>query len=128
MVLSTGLAFLVDRVKKELGITRAIANELLVEKGVLSGKIRINVQHDDRERQGHEGLHKGDWVRQILASRGIDKKEAAAVGDGEGDLAMFQAVGLSIGYHPSERIMAALDHALDNGSFREVLDIIRAYE
>ena len=160
VILSTGLSFLVDRIRKELGITLAIANELIVEEGLLSGRIRINVQHDDREcsrcapepsgltpesskhcsssalgrpsQRGNgpvgRGLHKGCWVRSVLEAKGIERSEAAAVGDGEGDLAMFRAVGVSIGYHPAERITPALDHALYNGSFREVLDIVRAYE
>jgi phosphoserine phosphatase len=118
VILSTGLAFLVDRVRAELEMTLAVANELIVEEGNLSGGIRINVQHD----------HKGYWVRRILKRLGMDKEEAAAVGDGEGDLAMFEAVGIAIGYHPSEKIVAALDHALYNSSFADVLNVLRAYK
>jgi phosphoserine phosphatase len=117
VILSTGLTFLVDRVRAELGVTRAFANELIVEEGKLSGDIRINVQHDD----------KGYWVRRILEGMGVDRREAAAVGDGEGDLAMFEAVGVAIGYHPSEGIVPALDHALYNGSFTDVLEVLREY-
>jgi phosphoserine phosphatase len=117
IILSTGLSLLVERVREELGITRAIANDLVVEHGVLSGDIRINVDHD----------HKGYWVRRILDEMGLGKGEAAAVGDGEGDLAMFEEVGLAIGYHPSEAILPALDHALNNGSFTDVLDVLNAY-
>jgi len=117
VILSTGLTFLTDRVSAELGITRAVANELVVEAGNLSGDIRINVQHDD----------KGYWVRRILKDMGMDKEEAAAVGDGEGDLAMFEAVGVAVGYHPSDKIVPALDHTLDNGSFADILDVLSAY-
>ena len=147
VIVSTGLAMLVERVSHELGITRAIANELVVEEGVLSGDIRINVQHDDHER-AHRGvtpeagpddrapslsgiprreLHKGEWVRQILKEMDVGKEEAAAVGDGEGDLAMFEAVGLAIGYHPSQGILPVLDHALHNGSFLDVLEVLRGH-
>ena len=149
-------ALLVDRVSEELGITLAVANELIVEEGNLTGDIRINVQHDDGtlplplpQRRGQEARRaaarraspggrtgssdlgersfKGYWVRRILEDMGVDKEEAAAVGDGEGDLAMFEAVGVAIGYHPSERIVPALDHALHNGSFTDVLDVLKAY-
>jgi phosphoserine phosphatase len=75
------------------------------------------VQHDD----------KGYWVRRILKDMGMDKEEAAAVGDGEGDLAMFEAVGVAVGYHPSDKIVPALDHTLDNGSFADILDVLSAY-
>ncbi len=117
VILSTGLTLLVDRISAELGITLAVANELIVKEGNLSGDIRINVQHDD----------KGYWVKRILKGMGVDKEEAAAVGDGEGDLAMFEAVGVAIGYHPSERIVPVLDHALYNGSFVDVLGVLKGY-
>jgi phosphoserine phosphatase len=117
VILSTGLSLLVDRVRDELGISRAIANDLIAENGILTGDIRINLQHDD----------KGQWVSRLLGEMGFDREEAAAVGDGEGDLAMFESVGLAIGYHPSERVVPALHHVLDNGSFTDVLSVLEAY-
>lgn len=117
VILSTGLTLLVERVGKKLGITRAVANELIIEGGIVSGDVRINVHHDG----------KGVWVSRILREMGMQREEAAAVGDGEGDVAMFEAVGIAIGYHPSEKILPALDHALYNGSFADVLEVLKAY-
>jgi phosphoserine phosphatase len=114
VILSTGLSFLVEKVRKELGISEALSNELLVRDGCLTGEIRINVEHDK----------KGYWVRRILGERGVAPEEAVAIGDGEGDRGMFEAVGLSIGYHPQPAIMPLLDHALFNGSLIPVIDII----
>ncbi len=138
VILSTGLASLVDRAKKDLGVTFAVANELIVEEGVVTGGIRINVEHDDRERSrcapnlsgrpgrlGAGGLHKGSWVRKILGRMAFSKEEAAAVGDGEGDLGMFEEVGLSIGCHPSEKIASVVDYAFHNGSFTEIIEVLR---
>ena len=115
-ILSTGLASLVDRAKRDLGVTFAVANELIIEEGVVTGGIRINVEHDN----------KGFWVRKILGRMGFGKEEAAAVGDGEGDLGMFEEVGLTIGCHPNEKIAAVVDHAFDNGSFTDILEVLRA--
>jgi phosphoserine phosphatase len=114
VILSSGLSLLVDRVRGELGIGSAVSNELAEKDGVVTGEIRINVDHD----------HKGFWVRNILADRGLRKEEAAAVGDGEGDLGMFEEVGLAIGYYPSEKILPFLDHALFNGSFIDIVGMI----
>ncbi len=124
VVLSTGLSFLVDRVMRELGMTAAVANELVVEKGVLTGDIRINVAHD----AGGGGLHdKGYWVKRVLRERGLRKEESAAIGDGEGDRGMFEEAGVAVGYHPSASVLPLLDHALYNGSFKEVLEVLRAH-
>jgi phosphoserine phosphatase len=140
VLLSTGLSFLVERVKQELGMTFAVANELVVEQGVLTGDIRIHVAHET----GGEGAspvgaadthapacggprHKGYWVKKILNERGLRKEESAAVGDGEGDLGMFEEAGVAIGYHPSAKVLPFLDHAVYNGSFKEVVEVLRAH-
>ncbi len=117
VILSTGLEFLVKKAQAELGIDIAVANALAVKDGVITGDITINVEHD----------HKGYWVKKILDEKGLTKQEAAAVGDGEGDQGMFEEVGLSIGYHPNPKVRPFLDHAFYNGSFKEILTVIRAH-
>ena len=153
VVLSTGLSFLVEKVKRELALTLAFANELVLEGGVLTGETRIHVEHDGAgpasttHRGGSCGeggnlelfsaarrpflsqppRTKGYWVRRILNERGIAKEEAAAVGDGDGDRGMFDETGVAIGYHPSPTILPLLDHSLYNGSFKAVLEVLRAH-
>jgi phosphoserine phosphatase len=117
VILSTGLSLLVNKARDELRMSFAAANELIERDGVISGEIKINVDHD----------RKGLWVRNILAERGLRKEEAAAVGDGEGDRGMFEEVGLAIGYHPAEKILPFLNHALHDGSFAQVLEVIRGH-
>jgi phosphoserine phosphatase len=117
VILSTGLSLLVEKVRRELGMTRAVANELVVEDGVITGEIRINVQYDN----------KGAWVEAILAELGLGREEAAACGDGEGDRGMFEAVGFAIGYHPEPKVLPLLHSVLHDGSFARVADLVRAY-
>lgn len=117
VILSTGLSFLVERVRSELGIDRAISNHLVVREGLLTGDIRIDIEHDN----------KGFWVERILEDYGISAEEAAAVGDGEGDRGMFESVGLRIGYQPQSVIVPLLDHAISQGSFAKVGSILREH-
>jgi phosphoserine phosphatase len=114
VILSSGLSLLVNSIRDELGIGSAVSNELLERNGVITGEIEINVDHD----------HKGAWVSRILTERGLRKEEAAAVGDGEGDRGMFEEVGLAIGYQPHESMLPFLDHAVHNGSFADVIEVI----
>ena len=114
MILSSGLNLLVDRVKDDLEIASAVSNRLAEKDGIITGGIEINIDHDK----------KGLWVRKILAEKGISREEAAAVGDGEGDRGMFEEVGLAIGYHPSENVLPFVDHALFNGSFSDIIEVI----
>jgi phosphoserine phosphatase len=62
-----------------------------------------------------------------LSERGLRKEESAAVGDGEGDLGMFEEAGVAIGYRPSAKVLPFLDHALYNGSFKKVFEVLRAH-
>jgi len=117
VILSTGLSFLVDRVREELGITRAFSNDLLVAGGRLTGEIKIHVEHDN----------KGYWVQRLLNDLGMASSEAAAIGDGEGDKGMFESVGLSIGYHPHPNVLPLVDHAVYNGSLAPVRDILKRH-
>ncbi|MBP1747701.1 MAG: Phosphoserine phosphatase [Deltaproteobacteria bacterium] len=89
VIISTGLSFLVDRVKRELEIDRSFSNDLVVSQNVLSGEIRINVDYD----------MKGAIVRAMLHDLGFKFDEASAIGDGEGDKGMFEEVGLPIGFN-----------------------------
>jgi phosphoserine phosphatase len=88
VIISSGLSLLVNRVKEDLSIDVAFSNELSSRAGLLTGDIKINVEYN----------RKGPLVREILAGLGLQKEEASAVGDGDGDKGMFDEVALSIGF------------------------------
>jgi phosphoserine phosphatase len=117
VILSTGLSFLVERVRQDLGITRALSNDLVVHEGRLTGEIKIHVEHDK----------KGYWVHRILQELGIAPGEAAAIGDGEGDRGMFESVGLSIGYNPHPNLLSLVDHAVYNGSLAPAAEVLKRH-
>jgi phosphoserine phosphatase len=116
-IVSTGLSLLVDKVKRDLGAHIAIANDLLTKNGHLTGDIRINVEYNK----------KGQLVEKILDNMKIKREEACAVGDGEGDTGMFEAVGLSIGFNPHPHILPLLGNALYTASLFNITEIIRNY-
>ncbi len=116
-IVSTGLSFLVDLVKSELSIDGAVSNELLSKNGVLTGEVKINVEYDK----------KGVLINAMLDRSGLDRKEACAVGDGEGDLGMFEAVGLPVGFNPHEKMLPHIKHACSGGSLAGIVDIVKGY-
>ncbi len=86
IIVSTGLSAVVERVKNELGIDRAIANELLFHNGLLTGEIKINVEYNKKD----------IFVKQIMYDLGLKKEQACAIGDGEGDTGLFESVDVGI--------------------------------
>ena len=118
VILSTGLSLLVEKVRDDLGIDMALSNELLSEGGHLTGEIRINVDYDK----------KGHIVDRVLKDLGATREEACAIGDGEGDAGMFEAVGLAIGYHPPGAISRFVDRAIYGETLLDMISIIEDYE
>ena len=114
-IVSTGLSILVDLVRAELSIDGAVSNELLSKGGVLTGEVRINVEYD----------RKGALIGAMLDRSGLDRKDACAVGDGEGDIGMFGAVGLPIGFNAHEKVLPHIKHSCCGGSLTGIVDIIR---
>jgi len=118
IILSTGLSLLVEKVRKDLGIDMALSNELLSEGGLLTGEIKINVEFDK----------KGCVVEKILKNSGLNKTEACAIGDGEGDAGMFEAVGLPIGFHSHNPASCGVHQTIHCESLIDMLRIIDEYE
>jgi phosphoserine phosphatase len=115
VIVSTGLSLLVEHVRADLGIDMAFSNELIERDGLLTGEAKVNVQYDG----------KGVIIRAILERLACAKEEACAVGDGDGDIGMFQEVMLPIGFHPREEILPYVKHGLYNGSLLPLVELIR---
>jgi len=118
VILSTGLSLLVERVREDLGIDMSFSNELLSESGHLTGEIKINVGFNK----------KGYLVKKILGDIGVSRKEACAVGDGDGDTSMFEEVVLAIGFHPQDHVSSVIHRAICGRSLLEMVEIIDEYE
>jgi phosphoserine phosphatase len=117
VIISSGLSLLVNRVKEDLSLDMAVSNELVSRGGILTGGIKINVEYD----------RKGPIVTEILGSLGLQKEEASAVGDGDGDGGMFEAVALPIGLVADESSRACLSRTRLASHFDDVVRLIREY-
>jgi len=88
-VVSSGLSVLSDWVHQKYEFDYSVSNDLLQEKGVLTGKVKIRVYFDQ----------KAEWVKRILERFNVRSEEAVAIGDSKGDLDMFRMVGFSIAFN-----------------------------
>ncbi|MCX7857423.1 MAG: HAD family phosphatase [Deltaproteobacteria bacterium] len=116
-IISTGLSFLVNRVKDLLCIDFAESNELLALSGFLTGEIRINVEQNKKDAV----------VKRILNELGIEAEKAIAIGDGIGDISMFQSVGLPIGFNPDEATIPFLKHYIFSDTLKDLIPILERY-
>jgi phosphoserine phosphatase len=113
---STGIQFMTDRVKKELGFDHVAGNRLDVRKGVLTGGVTINIGHGA----------KGTVVRKILKKFGYTPKEMIAIGDSAGDIPMLAMAGYSIAFNStSDELNEISDWKCPTMDFMDVYRKIR---
>lgn len=111
-IISGGLNILAERLKREYGFDHAIANELLVEGGKVSGiNQMVDFQGKGRILEGIAGLY------------GISAGECAAIGDFTNDIPMFRVAGFSIAFNPKNNdILEFADEVIYEKDLRRILE------
>jgi len=114
-VISTGLTLLIERVNRDLDLAYAIANRLVSRHGVLTGEVKVNVEHG----------RKGEAVDLFCGQFGVDYREVITVGDSEGDISMFEHSGFSIAFNPASETTARAARAVARGeSLLSIVDLL----
>jgi phosphoserine phosphatase len=102
-IVSGGFTAITDRLAEQLGIDHAVANELEVVDGVLTG--RLVGQLVDRP-------GKAEVLRRIAAAEHIPLEQTVAIGDGANDLDMLATAGLGIAFNAKPVVREAADTAV----------------
>ncbi len=113
-IVSSGVSLVADRVKEELGLAFAVANELLTADGVFTGEAVVRVGLGDKQAV----------VAREARRLGLSLEEIAFVGDHLNDIPVFGAVGYSIAYAPKEPEVAAAAKAVVH-HFRPIPELLR---
>lgn len=111
VAISTGLQYLAERIKKELKFDYVLHNRLVSRKGVLTGKVKINVSHGA----------KGKVLKKILRKMNMKPKEVISVGDSPGDIPLVKLSGYSIAFNSSDKTFSRLvNYNCQTKDFKEV--------
>lgn len=103
LLISGGFTYFTDRLKEELGLDYAIANQLEIIDGKLTGRMTgplIDAQA------------KADWLVRLRGELGLEPEQVIAMGDGANDLKMIAAAGLGVGMHPKPVVRQHADVSL----------------
>ncbi len=98
LLVSGGFTTFADRVAEAIGFSRAVANELGVAEGKLSGDVVGPIVGPEAK------------LRELLdaaAMNQVELTDAMAIGDGANDIPMLQAAGLGVAYHAKPAVAAA---------------------
>jgi phosphoserine phosphatase len=102
-IVSGGFSAVVDRLAADLKLDHAVANELEVVDGRLTGRLLGEVV----DRAG-----KATVLRRIAAAEGIPLEQTVAIGDGANDLDMLAVAGLGIAFNAKPLVREAADTAV----------------
>ena len=108
---STGLQFMSDRIKKELGFDYTISNRLSCRNGKLTGGVKVNLEHGA----------KGTILAHIHKRFGVKPHETISVGDSVGDIPLAKNSGYSIAFNSSSKELSKIsDYNCTTLDFKDV--------
>ncbi|MFJ4759362.1 phosphoserine phosphatase SerB [Kocuria marina] len=97
---SGGFSQVLDPLAAHLELTRAAANELEIQDGVLTGRVTGRIV--DRAMKAEV---MGQWAQEL----GVAPEDVMAVGDGANDIDMARAAGLSVAYRAKPALREVAD-------------------
>ena len=103
-LVSGGFTTFTERLRAELGVDHAFANELEMLDGRLTGRLIGPIVDRDR---------KAVLLREVADLERISLSQTVAVGDGANDLDMLAAAGLGIAFNAKPLVAAAADAAVN---------------
>ena len=114
-VISGGFSYFADRIKDDLGLDYAFANELEIVDGLVSGRVIGPVV---------DGGRKAELLEEIAAKEGVTLDQAIAIGDGANDLPMLGKAGLGIAFNAKARVREEADYHINQQRLDSILYLL----
>src|SRR6266852_7804962 len=111
-LVSGGFTVFTGLVRGALGFDEAIANELIVEDGRLTGQVREPIVTRETKLAA---------LKSLAAGRNLPLSACLAVGDGANDLPMIEAAGLGIAFRAKPAVAARARIRIDRGDLTALL-------
>ena len=118
-ILSGGFTFVGEYLKDRLGFDYMYANELDIEKGVVTGKVTSEIVDGDK---------KAILLRQIAQQENIALEQTIAVGDGANDLPMISIAGLGVAFNAKPLVRQKASNAISSVGLDGLLYLIGIHE
>jgi len=114
-ILSGGFNYFAHYLQQRLGIDYIYANELDIEDGVVTGRVRGDIV---------DGQRKAVLLRELAAKEGIDLQQVIAVGDGANDLPMLSIAGLGIAFRAKPLVKQSAEQSISTLGLDAILYLL----
>jgi phosphoserine phosphatase len=111
-IVSAGISLLSNKVKEDLDMDFAIANDLEVSEGRMTGRVTVNVSLSE----------KASVIERTAEHLGYSMRECAVVGDNSFDLP--NEAGLRIAFNPKDNSNTSCDVVVKGTDMRAILEHI----
>ncbi|MDY8108193.1 phosphoserine phosphatase SerB [Fulvimarina sp. 2208YS6-2-32] len=111
-LVSGGFTAFTGVIAERLGFDENRANVLLIENGMLTGKVAEPILGSDA---------KVAALIDIAGMRGVDMRDALAVGDGANDLGMIALAGAGVALHAKPSVAQRAEHRISHGDLTALL-------
>jgi phosphoserine phosphatase len=115
-LVSGGFTYFTERLKEELGLDYAFGNELEIENGKLTGRIKGRII---------DAKEKARIIDEIATKEGISKENIVAVGDGANDRIMIENAGLGIAFNAKEALKEVADGMLSKENLIGLASVLK---
>ncbi len=114
-IISGGFAYFGKHLQKKLGIDYVRTNDLEIENGVMTGRVKGEIINAQRKAQ---------LLEEIAGQENISLQQTIAVGDGANDLPMLAAAGLGIAFHAKPMVAKSAKHKISTLGLDSILYLI----
>jgi phosphoserine phosphatase len=114
-IISGGFAYFGRYLQQRLGIDHVRTNDLEIDNGVLTGRVKGEIINAQRKAQ---------LLQAIAGQENISLQQTIAVGDGANDLPMLAAAGLGIAFHAKPVVAQSAKHKISTLGLDSILYLI----
>ena len=114
-ILSGGFTYFARHLQARLGIDYIYANELDIEGGRVTGKVKGAIV---------DGERKAELLRELAGDEGVDLEQVIAVGDGANDLPMLSIAGLGIAFRAKPLVQQSAEQSISTLGLDAILYLL----
>ncbi|MDC9613470.1 phosphoserine phosphatase [Xenorhabdus khoisanae] len=114
-IASGGFTFFADNLRQQLRLFAAVANQLEIKDGKLTGKVKGPIV---------DAKYKATTLIRLAKELDIPLSQTVAIGDGANDLKMIRKAGLGIAYHAKPKVYAQAKVAIRHADLMGVLCVL----